>query len=75
MEQATADNHPLLKLLNTPMPFGKYQGRMLIDLPEAYLLWFQRKGFPRGEIGQLLELALEIDVSGSKDLVKSLKNG
>ena len=47
---------------------------MLIDLPEAYLLWFQREGFPRGEIGDLLKLALEIEVSGSKNLVKSLKN-
>jgi uncharacterized protein (DUF3820 family) len=64
----------LLKLLNTPMPFGKYQGRMIIDLPEAYLLWFRRKGFPRGEIGTLLELALEIELQGSKSLVKSLNN-
>jgi len=56
------------------MPFGKYQGKMIIDLPEAYLLWFQRKGFPEGEIGNLLQLALEIEVSGSRELVKSLKN-
>ncbi len=56
------------------MPFGKYQGKIIIDLPEAYLLWFQRKGFPEGEIGKLLQLALEIEVSGSRELVKSLKN-
>lgn len=56
------------------MPFGKYQGKMIIDLPEAYLLWFQRKGFPEGEIGNLLQLALEIEVSGSRELLKSLKN-
>lgn len=74
MEEAAADKSLLLKLLNTPMPFGKYQGRMIIDLPEGYLLWFQREGFPRGEIGKLLQLALEIEVSGSKSLVKSLKN-
>lgn len=67
------DNSLLLKILETPMPFGKYQGRMIIDLPEAYLLWFQKEGFPSGEIGKLLQIALEIDVSGSKDLVKSLK--
>ncbi len=47
---------------------------MIIDLPEGYLLWFAREGFPAGEIGKLLQLALEIDVSGSKNLVKSLKN-
>jgi uncharacterized protein (DUF3820 family) len=74
MEDAAADKFLLLKLLRTPMPFGKYQGKIIIDLPEAYLLWFQRKGFPEGEIGKLLQLALEIEVSGSRELVKSLKN-
>jgi len=75
MEAAVPDSTQLLKLLATPMPFGKYAGRMIIDLPEAYLLWFQRKGFPNGEIGELLALSLEISVSGSRNLVKSLKNG
>jgi uncharacterized protein (DUF3820 family) len=74
MEDAAADKFLLLKLLRTPMPFGKYQGKIIIDLPEAYLLWFQRKGFPEGEIGKLLQLALEIEVSGSRELVKSLNN-
>ena len=74
MEDAVADKYFLLKLLRTPMPFGKYQGKMIIDLPEAYLLWFQRKAFPEGEIGKLLQLALEIEVCGSRELVKSLKN-
>ena len=74
MEDAAADKFLLLKLLRTPMPFGKYQGKIIIDLPEAYLLWFQRKGFPEGEIGKLLQLALEIEVNGSRELVKSLKN-
>ena len=67
------DKSLLLKILVTPIPFGKYLGRMIIDLPEAYLLWFQKEGFPKGEIGKLLQIALEIEVSGSKDLVKSLK--
>lgn len=74
MEDAVFDNTVLLKLLETPMPFGKYAGRMIIDLPEAYLLWFERKGFPRGELGTLLALSLEISTSGSRTLVKSLKN-
>ena len=74
MEDAVADKYLLLKLLRTPRPFGKYQGKMIIDLPEAYLLWFQRKGFPNGEIGKLLQLALEIEISGSTELVKSLRN-
>lgn len=74
MEEPKADKYLLIKLLKTPMPYGKYQGKMIIDLPEAYLLWFQRKGFPGGEIGQLLQLALEIEISGSTSLVKSLRN-
>ncbi|MBT5483973.1 MAG: hypothetical protein HOH14_08510 [Gammaproteobacteria bacterium] len=74
MEDAKADKYLLIQLLETPMPFGKYQGKMIIDLPEAYLLWFQRKGFPNGEIGKLLQLALEIEISGSTELVKSLRN-
>ena len=57
-----------------PMPFGKYQGKLLMDLPEAYLLWFEKKGFPSGELGELLALALEIDKNGLKYLLEPLKN-
>ncbi|MEF1173028.1 DUF3820 family protein, partial [Vibrio sinaloensis] len=46
----------LLKLARVQMPFGKYSGRVLIDLPEEYLLWFDKKGFPQGELGDLLKL-------------------
>ena len=51
MEEPVPDNSLLLKLLDTPMPFGKYKGKLIIDLPERYLLWFSREGFPSGEIG------------------------
>ena len=54
----------LLQLARTPMPFGKYQGRMLIDLPEEYLLWFAKKGFPQGSLGELMALCLEIKIEG-----------
>lgn len=64
----------LIKLANTSMPFGKYKGRMLVDLPESYLLWFSREGFPRGELGLLLQLALEIEINGLNDMVRVLKN-
>ncbi|MDT8397383.1 MAG: DUF3820 family protein [Pseudomonadales bacterium] len=67
------DKQVLIALANTPMPFGKYKGRMLIDLPESYLLWFARTGFPEGRLGQLLQLVLEIETNGLKDMVRVLK--
>lgn len=60
----------LLKLANQRMPFGKYKGRVLIDLPEEYLLWFAQKGWPAGELGQLLALTLEIHREGCDGLLR-----
>lgn len=56
------------------MPFGKYAGRVLIDLPEEYLLWFQKKGFPNGQLGELMALALEIKINGLEYLITPLKS-
>ncbi|HEY9036799.1 MAG TPA: DUF3820 family protein [Pseudomonadales bacterium] len=67
------DEQHLLKLARMRMPFGKYQGRVIIDLPEDYLLWFARKGFPAGELGLLLALALEIKSNGLTGLITKLK--
>ena len=69
-----ADSSVLLKLVNTRMPFGRYQGKLLSELPEGYLLWFEKQGFPKGEIGQLLTLMLEIDRNGLNHLLKPLNN-
>ncbi len=65
----------LLKLANMQMPFGKYQGRVLLDLPEEYLLWFAKKGFPKGELGSLLELMLEIRINGLEAVLQPLRQG
>lgn len=63
-----------LELLVTwQMPFGKYQGRVLADLPGNYLNWFARKGFPPGELGRLLALMQEIDHNGLKGILKPLR--
>ncbi|MDP0561496.1 MAG: DUF3820 family protein [Candidatus Endonucleobacter sp. (ex Gigantidas childressi)] len=64
----------LLKIARVSMPFGKYHGRILIDLPEDYLLWFSHKGFPEGELGRLLALTLEIQINGLEPLIYPLKN-
>lgn len=67
------DPQMLIKLARMPMPFGKYKGKMLIDLPEPYVVWFHNKGFPGGELGQLLGLLYEIKVNGLESLVYPLK--
>lgn len=63
----------LIKLANNTMPFGKYQGKLLIDLPEEYLLWFEKKEFPKGELGMLMQLTLEIKINGLENLIYPLK--
>ncbi len=63
----------LQKLVDRTMPFGKYQGRLIADLPGDYLNWFARSGFPKGEIGRLLQLMHEIDHNGLSDLLKPLR--
>ena len=62
-------------LVKRAMPFGKYQGRLIADLPGDYLNWFSRTGFPKGEIGRLLALMHEIDHNGLSDLLKPLRGG
>jgi len=68
------EKQQLIKLANMKMPFGKYVGRVLIDVPEEYLLWFSNKGFPPGELGQLLAWALEIKVNGQESILDPLRN-
>lgn len=63
----------LKRLVTTKMPFGKYQGRLLADLPGQYLNWFAREGFPKSDLGRLLELMHEIDHNGLSDLLTPLR--
>ncbi|EGR0608633.1 TPA: DUF3820 family protein [Vibrio cholerae] len=64
----------LIKLAQMKMPFGKYAGRALIDLPEPYLLWFaNKKQFPSGELGDLMQLCLALKIEGLDSVVKPLK--
>jgi uncharacterized protein (DUF3820 family) len=65
--------HDLELLVTREMPFGKYKGRLIADLPGNYLAWFAREGFPKGEIGRLLALMLELDHNGLAPLLTPLR--
>jgi hypothetical protein len=67
------DAEQLQRLVTTPMPYGKYKGRLLADLPGDYLNWFAREGFPPGDIGRLLALMHEIDHNGLSSLLAPLR--
>ena len=54
------------------MPYGRYAGRLLVDLPEPYVVWFRRQGFPRGKLGEMLALLYEIKANGLESLVRRL---
>lgn len=62
----------LVRLANARMPFGKYSGRLLIDLPEAYVVWFSHKGYPRGELGEQLKSLYAIKENGLEPLLRPL---
>jgi uncharacterized protein (DUF3820 family) len=63
----------LTQLVTTRMPFGKYKGVLLCDLPVFYLEWFQREGFPQGKLGMQLATIYEIKLNGLEYLLKPLK--
>jgi uncharacterized protein (DUF3820 family) len=69
------DPEDLEKLVSREMPYGRYAGRLIADLPGSYLHWFARKGFPAGEIGRLLALMREIDHNGLKPMLEPLRRG
>ena len=67
------DPEQLLRLAKMRMPFGKYKGRLLIDLPEPYVVWFSQKGFPGGQLGEMLRAVYEIKANGLEYLFKPLR--
>lgn len=68
------DPRVLIELARARMPFGKYAGRRLMDLPEAYLVWFSHKGFPPGKLGEQLRWMLELRVAGVAHLLRPLRD-
>ena len=67
------DKQFLIDLAKMKMPYGKYKGRYLIDLPEHYLIWYKNKGFPNGIIGKQLESVYEIQLNGLEDIVREVR--
>jgi uncharacterized protein (DUF3820 family) len=70
---AFGDPKILITLISMKMPFGKYKGRLLCDLPVEYLEWFAKKGFPPGQMGMLLSTIYEIKLNGLEYLLTPLK--
>jgi uncharacterized protein len=68
----TNQGKELVELANAIMPYGKYQGKLLIYIPENYLVWYKGKGFPTGKLGNQLALMLEIKSNGLEHLIKPL---
>ena len=73
IEENVPNGELLLQLVKMEMPFGKYKGTLLCNLPVSYLEWFQRKGFPKGKLGVLLATIYEIKINGLEDLLRPLK--
>jgi uncharacterized protein (DUF3820 family) len=73
LETQKPDKEILLSLVQTKMPFGKYKGTLLCDLPDFYLEWFAAQGFPKGKLGMQLSTVYEIKLNGLHDILKKLK--
>lgn len=63
----------LVALAHTKMPFGKYEGWHLIDLPEYYVVWYSNKGFPKGLLGEQLQLVYELKLNGLEELIRNIR--
>ncbi|MDY0090550.1 MAG: DUF3820 family protein [Flavobacteriaceae bacterium] len=67
------DQQLLIKIAHTKMPFGKYKGRFLSDLPEPYLVWFKQQGFPKGQLGEMLQFVYELKLNGLEYILKDIQ--
>lgn len=67
------DKQFLIDVSKMRMPYGKYKGTFLIDLPEHYVVWYNNKGFPKGKLGQMLGLVYELKLNGLEDLIREIR--
>ncbi|NBW27806.1 MAG: hypothetical protein EBR38_04465 [Flavobacteriaceae bacterium] len=63
----------LIDLAHTKMPFGKYEGYYLIDIPEYYIVWYRNKGLPNGILGEQLQLVYVLKLNGLEDLIRNIR--
>ncbi|HVV55746.1 MAG TPA: DUF3820 family protein [Mucilaginibacter sp.] len=73
MEPVTPDPKVLTDIVRTKMPFGKYKGTLICDLPVYYLEWLKNKGFPKGKMGMLLSTTYEIRINGVSKILELVK--
>lgn len=67
------DGQVLIELAHYKMPFGKYKGQYLVDMPEAYYVWYNQKGFPAGKLGNMMKQMFEIKVNGLEDMIRTIR--
>ncbi|AQS93760.1 MULTISPECIES: DUF3820 family protein [unclassified Polaribacter] len=67
------DRQFLIDLAKMRMPFGKFKGRFLIDLPEHYIVWYKTKGFPQGKLGKQMALVYELQLNGLEDIIRKIQ--
>jgi uncharacterized protein (DUF3820 family) len=67
------DREFLIEVSKMRMPYGKYKGTYLIDLPEHYVVWYHNKGFPKGKMGQMLGLVYELKLNGLEDMIREIR--
>jgi len=71
-ERPIAEHEELVRTVNQTMPYGRFKGRKLIDLPEPYLVWFKNNGFPAGSLGRRLAVMYEIKLNGLEPMLRPL---
>lgn len=67
------DKKFLIDTANMKMPFGKYKGIYLIDIPEYYIVWYRNKGFPKGKLGDMMALVYELQLNGLEDILRKIR--
>lgn len=67
------DKQFLIDTANMRMPFGKYKGTYLIDIPEYYMVWYKNKGFPKGKLGDMMGLVYELQLNGLEDILRKIR--